>query len=121
MKPSQFHLNIPSIAPVGEHQTLLRNPMTDRPTITPTWTYRAATICSTVAVLGGSISFCIARLLFGSRVHFWPYFTDGAAFGILIGVGLTFLRPPVAVMVCGALALGFFGFCYWGFMVSMGV
>jgi hypothetical protein len=82
---------------------------------------RAATICVTAAAVGGGISYCVARRLFGDGVHFWPYFTDGATFGVLLGTALTFLRSPVAVTVCGALVLALFGFCYWNFMVSMGV
>jgi hypothetical protein len=59
--------------------------------------------------------------LFGNDVHFWPYFNDGGTLGFLIGAGLSFLRSSVAVMVGGALALGIFGFCYWWWMVGMGV
>lgn len=82
---------------------------------------RAVAICIPVAVLGGAISFCLAWRLYGDRVHFWPYITEGATMGALIGVASGFLRSTVAVIVCGAIALGVFGFCYWGFMVSMGV
>lgn len=81
--------------------------------------YKAAGLGLSVSLLGGLISYGVARMLIGDDLHFAPYFKDGAFSGFLAGLVLGFLRSTKVAILLGTLFLMGFGGLYWLYIVAL--
>ncbi|WAC18361.1 hypothetical protein OVA24_14075 [Luteolibacter sp. SL250] len=71
------------------------------------------------SLIGGILTWSVARSHVGPGVSFWPYFKDGLVLGALTGAVTAISRSPAIRIIMGLLLLAACGFLYHFLVIAM--